>query len=1064
MAVELTQNNIPKIAIVGMGCHLGDNCKDLDNFERSIYEGKQDFIPLNSPRHQDKFAYIRESEIDTSSLQISPEHLDNFHLHELLMLKVADHALKDARLPQGSRIAVIITTSQNLAHISSANNSHNYPIYLENKIADHLAKVWNFAGAKFTLIAEQNSVFKSLEIAQKLLSIQEVDAVLLGAVELVEDTSNLLACHQNTQINTGVNTLSYDQNVNGWIAGEGAAAVVLQLYETAQQNSHRIYAVIEALSLIEDAKSKIYSVPTMPDAGGIIQACQTAFRLANIQPTDINYLEVVGSGIPKQDESEIQGLLQAYKTPEASLSCAVGSVKANFGHTWAASGIVSLIKTALCLYHRYIPAVPQWYSPKNPEIWQDSPFYVATESKPWFLETGVTRRIAAINGMEMDGSYAHIILSEEINQTNYSSKYLAQMPYYMFAIAADDQATLLEQIHTLQQTIQDCSSLAYAASLTFKAYQQHQQGKYALAILGRNQDELIREIQRAITGVTVAFQTGKDWVTPVGSYFTSQPLGKENQVSFVYPGSFNSYIGLGRDLFRLFPHIYDDPAISSIYNRVTNIEKLFYPRSLQKLSKKQLEILEQKLIDDPITMLESEVGIAGLMTSILSNYFQLKPRSVFGYSLGENSMMFAQGVWTEFNESIEGLNTSPLFKTRLSGPKNAVREYWGLPLMPDDYQDKKFWSNYVILCPIDRIQEAIQREKRVYLTLINTPEEAVISGDTEACQRVIQALNCHAHHTPINHVIHCHPMKSEYDELVKINTLPIQKIPDTTFYCAAEYSPITLNNNSIGDNIAKTLCQHLDFPKLINRVYNDGYKIFIEVGVGSNCSRWIGETLKQQAHLAVSLNRRGVDSHTSIIRALGKLVSHRVNLDLSPLYFHPNFNNHKNHKNLSEVKNQHILEHEFSSLLINNGRISRESLKNTFSVNQTRQPHLKPHADYQDMLDPNHSLNASQSVRLLVCDQQNDHALNKEALTTPQENESLPINDALNSQNIFDENSLTNLRSLYYQKLKQNVDIMTKNHANLLDNRQESLKQISTIIQQQLALSHKLFDLENTRK
>lgn len=1064
MPAELTQNNIPKIAIVGMGCHLGDNCKNLDNFERSIYEGKQDFISLNTPRQQDKFAYIRESEIDTSSLQISPEHLDNFHPHELLMLKVADHALKDAGLLQGSRIAVIITTSQNIAQISSVNNSHNYPIYLENKIADHIAKVWNFAGAKFTLIAEQNSVFKALEIAQKLLTIQEVDAVLVGAVELVEDTSNLLACHQNTQINTGVNTLSYDQNVNGWIVGEGAAAVVLQLHETAQQNSHRIYAVIDAISLIEDAKSKIYSVPTMPDAGGVIQACQTAFRLANIQPTDINYLEVVGSGIPPQDESEIQGLLQAYKTPEASLSCAVGSVKANFGHTWAASGIVSLIKTALCLYHRYIPAVPQWCSPKNPEIWQDSPFYVATESKPWFLETGITRRIAAINGMEMDGSYAHVILSEENNQTNYSSKYLAQMPYYMFAIAADDQATLLEQIHALQHTIQDCSSLASAASLTFKAYQQNQQGIYALAILGRNKDELIREIQRAIKGVTVAFQTGKNWVTPVGSYFTSQPLGKENQVSFVYPGSFNSYIGLARDLFRLFPDIYDDPAIGSIYNRVANIEKVFYPRSLQKLSKKQLEILEQKLIDDPVTMLESEVGIAGLMTSILRNYFQLKPRSVFGYSLGENSMMFAQSVWTEFNESSEGLNTSPLFKTRLSGPKNAVREYWGLPLMPDDYQDKTFWNNYVLLCPVSRIQEAVKHENRVYLTLINTPEEAVISGDTEACQRVIAALNCPAHHTPINHVIHSQAMKSEYNELVKINTLPIQKIPDAIFYSAAEYAPINLDSHSIGHNIAKNMCQYLDFPKLINRVYNDGYKIFIEVGVGSNCSRWISETLKQQTHLAVSLNRRGVDSHTSIIRALAKLLSHRVSLDLSPLYSHLNLDNYKTLNPLPEVNNKYILEHEFSSLIINGERISRESQDNTFRVNQTRQAHLKNYTDYEDMSDSNHSLNGSQSVGLLICNQHNDHAPNKEVSSTPQENEPIPVNDALNSQNIVDENSLTNLRSLYYQKLKENVDIMTKNHANLLQNRQESLKQISTIIQQQLALSDKLFDLGNTIK
>ena len=119
---------------------------------------------------------------------------------------------------------------------------------------------------------------------------------------------------------------------------------------------------------------------------------------------------------------------------------------------------------------------------------------------------------------------------------------------------------------------------------------------------------------------------------------------------------------------------------------------------------------------------------------------------------------------------------------------------------------------------------------------------------------------------------------------VKVSTLPIQNVPETIFYSAAEYKPITLDSNTIGHNIATTLCQELDFPRLINRVYEDGYRIFIEVGVGGNCSRWISENLKEKEHLSVSLNRRGIDDYTSIIKALAKLVSHRIDIDLSPLY------------------------------------------------------------------------------------------------------------------------------------------------------------------------------------
>ncbi|AFZ23497.1 PfaB family protein [Cylindrospermum stagnale PCC 7417] len=998
-------NKNPKMAIIGMDCFVG-GCQGLDAFERSIYEGTQHFIPL--PRHRSQAiempeqllinpefankitplgAYIKDFEIDVLRLLIPPEKVDKFKPEELLMLKVADNALKDAGLHQQTKIAVVIVTAAELSlgQIPDSENLGQNP----NKLASYISRLWDSASPAFALTAEQNSVFQALMLAQKLLANKQVDAILVGAVDLsgVEN-------HQ-TNVNTGVNTLSYDQNVNGSVVGEGAAAVVLKLHDTAKQDHHRIYAVIDALGLVENSQLH-------PEA--VTQACKVAFNLADIKPTDIGYLEVFASGVQQQDQAEIQGLIQAYRTTEPHLSCAIGSVKANIGHTYAASGIVSLIKTALCLYHRYIPAVPQWSNPKMPEDWLLSPFYVAPQSKPWFLEAEATRRIAAVNSMDLDGSYAHLILSEEPSQKNYSSRYLEQMPFYLFAIAADDQSSLLEQLSTLQQNITDCPSLSAATSLNFTAFQKHQKATYALAILGRNVDELTREIERAIQGVPTAFNTGEPWQTPIGSYFTPKPLGAQGKVAFVYPGSFSSYIGLAQNLFRLFPQIHDDPVIKNVYKRVANIEKLLYPRSLKKLPKKQLEILEQQLINDPVTMLESESGFAGIMTAILKNYFQIQSQCAFGYSLGETSAMLAQGVWTSFKDTSDYLNSSPLFKTRLSGTKNAVREYWGLP-QEQDSQGQDFWSNYVLMCPVSRVREALKQENRVYLSLINTPEEVVISGETQACQRVIQNLNCDAFPTQIKHVIHCQPMQSEYGELVKINTLPIQNIPETVFYSAAAYEPITLDSHSIGNNIAKCLCQELDFPRLINRVYDDGYKIFIEVGVGSNCSRWIGQTLQQKEHVTISVNRRGVDDHISIVKALAKLLSHRVNLDLSPLFSPSPVDSSQNQSIVRTVK---LDSSEISAYYL--GKKNQKFIKDT-------------------------------SLHSLV--------------NTDDKQQYAPVKS---SYSLVEEKHLPNLRNPHYQKLSDNNARVTKTHAVLLQARQESLEQISVMLQQQLTLYQKLVE------
>ncbi|WP_250121610.1 PfaB family protein [Chroococcidiopsis sp. CCMEE 29] len=1045
--MKIAEIENPKLAIVGMDSCLG-SCNGLEALERSIYDGTQHFITVPPQRWQrmevqEQFkdyslesgkaplgAYIKALEINLQDLKLSSSEADKLTPQSLLMLKVADNALRDAGLEPGKKVAVILATATELS-------------------VQQLQQKWNFIGPSFTFNSAENSAFKVIEVAQELLFTGEVDAVLVGAVDLATEPESIL--QQTATVNTGVNTLSYDRQANGWMISEGAIALVLKLHETAKQANDRIYAVINAITRLPKRSTA---------AEAVTQACQQAFHLADIKPKDIGYLEVCGSGIPQEDESEIEGLIQAYQLPPTSmegangggisgevakqqndLSCAIGSVKANLGHTHAAADLASLVKTALCLYHRYIPATPQWSGPKMPQIWQGSPFYVAAESRPWFLETGTDRRAAAINSMGVDGTYAHLILSEEPSQSNRSSKYLEQMPFYLFAIAADDRSSLLEQINALQQRIEDCSSLSAAASLTFAAFQQRSQATYALAILGHNKDELKREIQRAVKGVANAFDQGEDWQTPVGSYFTAKPLGKKGKIAFVYPGAYNSYVGLARNLFHLFPRIYDDLVIKSVYSRVANIEKLLYPRSLNSLSRRQLESLEKQLLDNPLAMLESETGFAGLITAILKDYFKVQPQSAFGYSLGETSMMFAQGVWTSFNQLSDALNSSQLFSTRLSGAKNAVREYWGLP--QGQNHKAEFWSTYVLMAPASQVRECLKHEKRVYLTQINTPKELIIAGDTQACMRMIESLKCDAFRAPFNHVIHCLAMNSEYDELVRLNTLPTQSVANITFYSAAEYKPITLDSQAIAHNIAKALCQQLDFPELVNRVYKDDAKIFIETGVGSNCSRWIDEILKQKEHVTISLNRRGIDDHTSIVKALAKLLSHRVNLDLSPLY--------------SQVRDASQSNSNFEDITLNGDSIP---FKTTSDINKEDissillQQNSTDQNNFREMNQQKLENSGNGVKSSFILDDKQEVA----EINVVQENHQSNRSNSIKTHKLIEQIEKINLLNPQYQKLNDNNSRASKIHAAFLQARQDSLQQISEIIQTQIVLCQQVLD------
>jgi PfaB family protein len=873
-----------QMAIVGMDMCFGP-CDSLDAFDRSIYDGIQHFIPLPANRWKDsKFnhkeapmgAYIEASKI---SLQPMPfPGAEQLNLQQLLMLKIAQGALKNSGIEAGSKVAVLIAMG-----MEPFEDSEQCSLVGANHLAKRISAEWNFMGPSMLLSEGENAAFRALEMAKQLLSCGEADAVLVGASDLAVSDENVVLRSEQAPINTGSPTLSYDQQANGCMIGEGAGAVVLTLYDETAKPEKSPVAVVNAVGFVQTALNHAVS------ASAVTSVCQKALDSAGISAQDVGYVEVCGSGIQSEDEAEIRGLTQAYVTADRSLSCGLGSVKANIGHTHGASGIASLIKTTLCLYHRYIPAVPKWSGVKDTTLWQEAPFYIAPESRPWLLTKEAAKRVAAINGLGRDGTYAHVILSEalETSQSNpkpRTNSSLGQMPLYLLPIAADDRVGLEEQVQVLEQTLEESSDLSTAAYQTFRKFQQHTQGVYALAILGRNRNELTRECQRARQGISHAFEQGEDWKTPIGSYFTAKPLAAKGQLAYVYPGAFGAYLGLGRTLFRLFPRVYDYPLIASTDSRLANrVDRLLYPKSLHKLSFRELEELEKQLTDDVLGMLDAEIAIAGLMTGIMKDYFRVQPQSVFGYSLGEISMICAQGLWADFNQGSHTLNASSLFKTRLAGPKNAVRAYWGLPQMEGDVYEE-IWGTYVLIHPASEVIAYIKGQERVYVTQINTSKEVVIAGDVAVCQRVIKTLGCDSFRAPLNHAIHCEAMHSEYGEIASLSNLPIRTTSRATIYSSASCEPIAPDSASIAHSAAQGLCQTLDFPRLVNRVYEDGSRIFIESGASSICSRWINEILGKKEHVMISLNRRGMDDHTSITRALAQLISHRVPADLSPLY------------------------------------------------------------------------------------------------------------------------------------------------------------------------------------
>jgi PfaB family protein len=676
----------------------------------------------------------------------------------------------------------------------AANGKRPAEIRLRQSVEGALADAGiNQGGAVGILIVSEDAAIPGSPVIRRARPL----AAINGLSGPVEDWSAdaMAAFHQ------AVHMLEEEQVqavVVGWISQEyqSAAALVLRRTTDASLANQKVYAVVDTVSPMD-------------------------FR-----PDEIGYLQGVG----QLTNHHLKVLIDAYSQNTGKRTCA-------FGNDEDFPFIPALIKATLCLYHRFIPAANSINDLISlDDRFVDSSFYVASESRTWFQPETAGPRKAAIFCEDI-----HLILSEEESNSQRFNQSLQASDLQLYPIAGDTLDDLLAGLSALKADVSGSDDLQRVAHSTLETYALQPDAAYAVGIMGRGREETLREIEYALKGAANAFEKGADWQTPLGSTFSPAPVGRDGSIAFVYPGAFNSYLGMGRELFRLFPHLHERFGEVTADIGGVMCEELLYPRSQSPLSEVEKVSLEARLNDDPIAMLKSGTTLSTLYTMILQDIFGVEPEAAFGYSLGENSMLFAMGIWTNGDETSRRLSESDLFRTRLSGSQDAVREYW--QMAPGEHPDP-LWLNYLVMAAPERVYAAMQNEPHVYLTHINTPRQVVIGGEPEACKRVIQSLHCAHLQAPFTQALHNDAMRSEQPALSEMHYSPVITVPRTRLYSAAAYQPLPIEQQQIADSLGHMLCSHLDFPRLIEQVYAGGARVFIELGAGSNCSKWVDETLQ----------------------------------------------------------------------------------------------------------------------------------------------------------------------------------------------------------------------------
>lgn len=889
----------PRLTITGMGCHLGE-LDGLDRFERAAHDGRPVTGPP-PPRRWRGFdapgadgAYVDGFDVDPLALRVPPAELDHFNAQHLLLLRVADEALSDAGYArehdEPRRVAVVVAMEMEpSAHghlaryqldrvlrerldlppehaddlVDAARHGIHDGIepnevmsYIGNVMAARVSSLWNLTGPSFTVSADSAGSVRALEVARLLLLDDTVEAVLVGAVDLTGGPENLIA-----RADAG----------RGTRVADGAAALVVTRDDT--EGGIDGYATVDAVRSRYPA-GEHGSLKDLLAPDDVRAAAADALATAGIGARDVDFLEMSTDG----PGDELTGLRDAYS--DGKDECALGSTRAMAGDGQCVAPMVSVIRAALCLHHGYLPGWPD-PAPELRDALDGSACYLPAQPRPWLPDDNSKRRHAAVSVVGSAGTVSHLVLSgKHLHGERHPVDWARGGGGVLLAVSGDNPDELVAALGRYRDALADPAT--DPRGLANQAFGERSGRRLCAVLVGDDRDGLLRELDQAARDLPDVCSAGGEWRTPAGSYFTADPIGERGKVAFVFPGAFNTYPGMGADLFRAFPGLLSRFIEHADHPARLLRERTLYPRDVDAGDRRELMRREAALIEDIPAMLATGTSFAVIHARLLRELLGITPHGAFGYSLGESSMMFAMGGWEESADTHAKLDTTPLFADRLRGPKRTVREQWGLG---DDVPDDKVWATHVLLAPPEVVRDALTGFDRVFLTHVNTPREVVVAGAPDQCAALIKEIGCQAARAPANHVMHCPVVAGEADELADLNRYPAHPVDDAELLTADGYAPVErFETDAIADGIARTLCRTVDFTRLVDTAYERGFRYFLELGPGGTCSRWITDTLGDRPHVAAALDRRGMTATATVGHTLARLVSHGVPAGLDRLF------------------------------------------------------------------------------------------------------------------------------------------------------------------------------------
>jgi phthiocerol/phenolphthiocerol synthesis type-I polyketide synthase E len=397
----------------------------------------------------------------------------------------------------------------------------------------------------------------------------------------------------------------FDAASNGTIFTNGLGLVLLKRLSDALADGDDIAAVIMGSAISNDGSTKVGF--TAPSVRGQVTALRSALEVSGVDPAQVQYIEAHGTGTALGDPIEIEAIKQSYGL--AGRACGIGSLKGNFGHFNIAAGIIGLIKTALILKHRIIPATIN-VERVNPRLGiEGSRFYVTDRTVD--LEPSGTQ-FAAVSAFGMGGTNGHVVLRSH-NDTRPEARTQDDGPQlFTFSAKSDDALDRVVARHAAH--FEAAPGVPFAdTALTARV------GRPLLPVRGALVASHARE-------AAAKLKQGD---------FHRHTSAKPSPLAFVFAGQGTQHIRMGQELARRstpFRHALDRAIASLCAELGTDLHSILWQEQRE-------EEIASTLLAQPLIFAVEYATARALLEAGVS------PQYLIGHSLGEVVAATISGVF-----------------------------------------------------------------------------------------------------------------------------------------------------------------------------------------------------------------------------------------------------------------------------------------------------------------------------------------------------------------------------------------------------------------------------------